>query len=303
MSRHPEEIDIVLKEFRMETIGDNKILVFIGKRNTGKSVLVLDYLYYNKDIPFCACISPTDNYNLTLRPHVPSRFIYDAYTPEIVDTFLKRQKSMTKKKKNAQVGRGDIRYKNVDPRGLLIMDDCLASAKEWKNDPNIQWIFMNGRHAKVTLILTMQYQVGIPPELRVNIDYYFLCKETKRIEKEKLWKYYAGMFPTIDMFIQIHNQVTKNFGCLVIDNTSQSDRLEDQVYYYKATLRDPGSFRICYDEFWKDNDDYINDDDGCEVDNAPPKMDNYQRYIAGRSKYRFNVGIEPSFNNGNQSRW
>ena len=243
MSRkNQEEVNIELTEFRMESIGNNKILVFIGKRNTGKSVLVLDYLYYNQDIPFCTCISPTDDYNLTFRPHVPSRFIFDTYTPELVCNFLNRQKTMSRKKKSAVSGNGDPRYRDVDPRGILIMDDCLAAAREWKNDENIHWIFMNGRHANVTLILTMQYQVGIPPELRVNIDYYFICKETKRVEQEKLYKYYAGMFPTMDMFIQVLRQVTKDYGCLVIDNTSQSDQLADQVYYYKATLRTQDHF-------------------------------------------------------------
>lgn len=304
--KSPTEVNLALKEFRMEWIGDNKILIFIGKRNTGKSVLVIDYLYYNQDIPFCTCISPTDDLNPTFRYHVPSRFIFDTYTPELVDSFLKRQKNMVKKMKRAQFGNGDIRYKDVDPRGLLIMDDCLADAKQWKNDPNVEWIFMNGRHAKITLILTMQYQVGIPPGLRTNIDFYFLCKETKRVEKEKLWKYYAGVFPTFDMFAQVHNQVTKDYGCMVIDNTSQSDKLEDQVFYYKATPRAPGSFKICYDEFWVNNEDYIktDDDDGDGPgsgsrsnggsNRSPREDDDYQRYVGGKSKIRFNVGITPS---------
>jgi len=282
----------------MNSIGNNKVLLFIGKRNTGKSVLVLDYLYYNQDMPFCTCISPTDDFNLTFRPHVPSRFIFDTYTPETIKNFLTRQKVYSKKKKMAESGHGDPRMKNIDPRGVLIMDDCLADSKEWVKDSSIRWIFMNGRHANITLILTMQYQVGIPPGLRVNIDYCFICKETKRTEKEKLWKYYAGMFPTLDMFVQILDQATANYGCLVIDNTSQSDKLIDQVFHYRAKLREPGSFRICYDDFWVNNEDYINDDDDIP-DNLYGKnnqQNNYQQFMSGRNKYRFKLGIDD--NNG-----
>lgn len=304
MSKAQTEINITLKEFRMDQIADGKMLVFIGKRNTGKSVLVLDYLYYNQDIPFCTCISPTDDYNLTFRPHIPSRFIFDTYTPELIESFVKRQKTITRKKTAAIKGLGDPKYKGVDPRGILIMDDCLADAGDWKNDKNIKWIFMNGRHANITMILTMQYQLGITPNLRANFDYCFLCKETKKLEKEKLWKHYAGMFEDYHMFNVVFNRLTKDYGCMVIDNTSQSDLLDDQVYYYKATVRDPGSFRVCYDEFWENNEDFINKDEDLEPEQAAPTAansgygnDDYNRYVTTKSKFKFNVGIKP------QSRW
>ena len=138
------------------------------------------------------------------------------------------------------------------------MDDLLADVSKWKKDTNINWIFMNGRHANITLILTMQYQMGIPPELRVNIDYLFICKETKKTELEKLYKYYASIFPSYDMFRQVLNQATQNYGCLVIDCSSNKNLLEDQVFIYRAQLHDDDpNFKICYEEFWINNDDYI----------------------------------------------
>lgn len=253
-----QEINIVLTRFKMSLIKKNKVLVFIGKRNTGKSVLVIDYLYYNQDIPFCTCISPTDDFNLTFRPHIPSRFIFDTYTPALLEKFLKRQKLIKQKLISANEGHGDPRYKDIDCRGLLIMDDCLSESNLWKKDANLRWVFLNGRHIDITFILTMQYQLGISPEYRMNIDYIFICKETKVNEINKLYTNYAGMFINFDMFRQIFNQVTDNYGCLIIDNTTQSAELSDQVFTYRATLHDKNSFRICYEEFWVNNNDYIN---------------------------------------------
>jgi hypothetical protein len=283
-----EEINIVLKRFKMQSIPPNKILLFIGKRNTGKSVLAVDYLFYNQDVPFCTCISPTDDLNLTFRPHIPSRFIFDSYSPKLIENFVLRQKAITKKMINAKEGKGDPRYKNIDPRGILIMDDLLADAPRWKKDPYIQWIFMNGRHANITLILTMQYQMGIPPELRANADFIFICKEVKRAELDKLFKYYAGVFASFEMFRQVLDKVTRNYGCLVIDNTSNSDKLQDQVYVYRATLHDKNSFRICYKEFWVDNEDYITIDLDDNINGQPPIKNNntYQ------SKFKINVNLE-----------
>src|SRR3989338_4454690 len=143
--KNREEIEINLKEFNMNWITGNKVIVFIGKRGNGKSKLVLDYLYHNQDIPFATCISPTDNFNLTFRRHIPSRFIFEEYSYELLEGFLNRQKNITRKKNLAIEGRGDIRYKDIDPRGVLIMDDCLADSESWKDDKNLKWIFMNGR--------------------------------------------------------------------------------------------------------------------------------------------------------------
>ena len=37
-----------LKKFDMKNIADDKVVVFIGKRETGKSILVKDLLYYHQ---------------------------------------------------------------------------------------------------------------------------------------------------------------------------------------------------------------------------------------------------------------
>jgi hypothetical protein len=36
---------------------------------------------------------------------------------------------------------------SIDPRGFLILDDCLYDGC-WKKDKNIRYPFMNGRHVK-----------------------------------------------------------------------------------------------------------------------------------------------------------
>ncbi len=285
-----EEVKISLKKFNMKFIDKPRNLLFIGKRNTGKSVLVIDFLYYNQDVPFCTCISPTDDFNLTFRPHIPSKFIFDSYSPELIEAFITRQKTLKIKKENAKAGHGDASYRNIDSRGFLIMDDLLADVEQWSKDPNLIWLFTNGRHIDATLIITVQYQLGIKPVMRVNTDFIFICKETKRMESEKLWKHYAGMFQTYDMFLQIFNQVTNNFGCLVIDNTSNSDRLEDQVYTYKAPLRTGNNFHICYAEFWVNNEDYINAD---TINNKKHTgkftSDNSQHNYGKNSRFKFSL--------------
>lgn len=278
-----QTINVKLKKFDMRWIGDNKIIQFIGKRNTGKSCLVLDYLYHHSDIPIGTVISPTDDFNETYKPHVPSIFIHDDYTPELIESFLKRQQDFVRKtKKNPD-------YYNADPRAFLILDDCLYDAKSWVNDKNIKWIFMNGRHAKITMLLTAQYVMGIPPNLRTNVDYIFICKEPKYSNKKKLYDHYCGMFPTFDMFNQVLTACTRNYGCMVINNSSTSDKLEEQVFYYRAELHD--EFKICYDEFWINNDYYLNRKkyDEKKLEDEDQNLNDFQKYTFSKNRINFMV--------------
>ena len=59
---------------------------------------------------------------------------------------------------------------NIDQRTFLILDDCLYD-NSWTKDKLMRLLFMNGRQWKVMLIITMQYTLGVLPNLRTNIDY------------------------------------------------------------------------------------------------------------------------------------
>ena len=144
--------------------------------------------------------------------------------------------------------------KSIDPRAFLILDDCLYD-NSWTKDKNVRSLFMNGRHYKILFIITMQYALGIPPNLRTNIDYVFILRENYVSNRKRLYEHYAGMFPTFEMFCQVMDQCTENFECLVINNNAKSNKLEDQVFWYKAN--DHQEFRIGADDYWNYSDSKI----------------------------------------------
>ena len=83
-------------------------------------------------------------------------------------------------------------------------------------------------------IITMQYALGIPLILRTNIDYVFILRENYVSNRKRLYENYAGMFPSFEVFCQVMDQCTENYECLVIHNNAKSNKLEDQVYWYKG---------------------------------------------------------------------
>ena len=232
-------MEIQLRKFDISQIKDDKVVVLIGKRDTGKSFLCKDILYYHSDIPVGQVISGTESANQFYGELVPKLFIHDEFNSEIVNNMIKRQKMMIEKKQA-----GD----NNDPRAFLILDDCLYDNK-WCRDTCMRSVFMNGRHFKLLFLLTMQYALGIPPNLRTNIDFIFILRENYVSNRKRLYDHYAGMFPTFEMFCQVMDQCTENYECLVINNNSKSNKLTDQVFWYKADAHPP--FKIGGDQFWK----------------------------------------------------
>lgn len=237
-------MQLQLKKFDMSSIDDDKVVVMIGKRCTGKSVMVKDLMYNHRDIPIGTVISPTEAANKFFGHMVPPLFIHDECAPSTIENVVKRQKLLITKinKQIATVG-----YCNIDPRSFLILDDCLAE-NSWIKDKNIKGLFMNGRHFKCLFVITMQHPLGVPPSLRTQIDYVFILRENIISNRKKIYDSYAGMFKTFDVFCQVMDQCTENYECLVINNNAQSNRLEDQVFWYKAEMHN--NFTIGAPEFW-----------------------------------------------------
>jgi hypothetical protein len=251
-----------LNKFDMKNISfrpdENKgpVVVLIGRRDTGKSFLVRDLLYHHKNIPIGTVISGTEAGNGFYSKHVPKLFIHDEYNTSIIENILKRQKIVMKGiKKDEEAHKRPTR---IDPRAFVILDDCLYDGS-WTKDKLMRLLFMNGRHWKVMLIITMQYPLGIPPNLRTNIDYVFILREPYINNRKRIWENYAGMFPTFESFTQVMDQCTENFECLVIDNNAKSNKIQEQIFWYKAQNHE--DFKLGAKEYWDLSKDMDSDDD------------------------------------------
>jgi hypothetical protein len=237
-------MNLSLRKFDMTRIKDDKVVVFIGKRDTGKSFLIRDLLFHHRGLPIGTVISGTESANSFYGSIIPPLFIHEEFNPMIIGNVLKRQKTLALKIKKDFETRGTS---SVDPRTFMIMDDCLYDSN-WTRDKFIRSLFMNGRHWKILYIVALQYCMGIPPVLRTNIDYVFILRENIVANRKRLYEQFAGMFPDFDSFSQIMDQCTENYECLVIDNNAKSNKIEDQVFWYKAASHP--NFRIGAAEFW-----------------------------------------------------
>ncbi len=279
-------MSLELKKFDMKQISfkpdENKgpVIVLIGRRDTGKSFLVRDLLYYQQSIPIGTVISGTEEGNGFYGNHVPKLFIHNEYNTGIIENVLKRQRGVLKEIKKEQEMR---RRSTIDPRTFLILDDCMYDAS-WTRDKMMRLLFMNGRHWKIMLIITMQYPLGIPPNLRTNIDYVFILREPYIANRKRIYENYAGMFPTFESFTQVMDQCTENYECLVINNNAKSNKLQDQIFWYKAEPH--GNFKLGSKEFWEISKNLADDDEEEQYDpSAHVKKSKGPRINVKKSKW------------------
>ena len=229
--------EISLKKFDPSKIDPERTLVMLAKRGSGKSVLIRDIMYRMRHrIPCGIAFSASEEGNGAYGQMMPKSFIYDDFDPLVLEKFVNRQKYM-------------IQNKKKNPEAFCIFDDMTYDAKKFMKDPNLRFIFLNGRHFKITMILSSQYALDLPPAIRGNTDYVFVLRENVVANQEKLYRNYFGIFPTFQMFQQTLMACTENYGMLVLDNTSKSNKIEDCVYWYKANIH--GSFKLCSPTVWK----------------------------------------------------
>jgi hypothetical protein len=210
----------------------NPRICIIAKSNSGKSWVIREIMKKINDIPAGVIIAPTDRLNKFYDDIFPPAFIHHEYKPEIMANLLKRQDRI--------IDKNNLRIKNskkpLDTRVLFIMDDCMSAKKQWADDANFLSIMNEGRHRHITYILSMQYSLGILPEYRSQFNFIFLLAEDIRMNRKKLYEHYAGMFPSFELFESVFLQMTQNYGCMVIDNSSRSIDLKERIFYFKASI-------------------------------------------------------------------
>lgn len=218
-----------IKRFEFTQFEANPTIIIIAKRGSGKSWIVRAIIKHFQKVPAGIIISPTDLMSSFYGDFFPESFIFYEYKSEIIEKLLLRQQKIIEKAKiKAKEG------KIIDTRAFLIMDDCLSDKGTWANDKPIKQVMFDGRHYKLIFILTMQFPLGIKPELRSNFDYIILLADDFISNIKKMYDHYAGMFECFAIFRQVYGQLTQNNGAMIIVNRGAKAELCDKVYWYKS---------------------------------------------------------------------
>lgn len=274
-----------IEEFKMDTLrydenGNflNPRIVMIAPSGSGKSWIVRNVLQTLKDIPCGTVIAPTDKVTKFYDDFIHKSFINYDYKQTIIPKILARQKAIIEKNKE----RVKNNKKEIDPRAFFVMDDCMAQKHLWLKDPFILEIMNQGRHFQLTYILTMQYCMGIQPELRTQFNFIFLLGEDNAASRKKIYEHWAGAFSKFELFEQVFQQVTQDYGCLVINNRIKSQDITKKIFWYRAKPVDK-PFKIGSPSYLKFHNDNFDED---------YEKNNFHPMLFGTNKKQSNVRVK-----------
>ena len=225
-----------MRKFDVKTIKPHRIAFILGKRHTGKSVLMKNLLYHMPRPDFVLAMAPTEDTLQTFREFLPECCIFDHFSQDKLDRTVAIQRELVNRGKQRSV--------------LIILDDCMYQKNVLKSNA-MRSIFFNGRHDHISLICSAQYMMDVDVSLRTNIDYIFTMRESILTNRQKLYKYYFGQFKKFDEFERVMAACTQDYKCMVMDGTVTNCKTAvDSVMWYKATVDIP-AFRLCKPCIWK----------------------------------------------------
>lgn len=181
---------------------------------------------------FGLAMTPTEDTADMFRQHMPQEWVCSAFSEEKIRNMVDMQRSRLKAHKTL-------------PSVFLLLDDCMYDKAILKS-LTMRDIFMNGRHMKITLCLSMQYLMDMGPELRSQVDYVFCLADHIHTNKQKLWKYFFGVFEKYSAFSSVMEKCTESHRALVMDATRVNEG--DTIFWYKSSVDLP-PFTIGSDAF------------------------------------------------------
>ena len=228
-----------LEKFDASQMQPFTISLLLGRRNTGKSTLLKDLLFHLQEhSDVCICFTPTESAAALFRTITPGALVHDTgLSLAVLEQLMSVQR---------EIGRTPGKTMR---RVTLVLDDCSSNAAALRS-PVISDLFRNGRHQKITVLLTSQYATDLNPGLRAQVDYTFCMRDGCVQNKKRLHQLYAGSIAKFEDFSSVFNTVTSNYGVFAVDNTAVDGDVESTTFWYRASLKIP-SFRLSNEVYYK----------------------------------------------------
>lgn len=217
----------------------------IGKRNTGKTTLLVDLLFHRQNVlQFGIVIAGSIGSVVVIRKFHPDTFLFEDFDPKTIAEFWQKVKQV-----NGRLRRRGLPMVNF----YIVLDDTGFDQRMW-NDVTLKAILMNGRQYNLDVYICMQYLKAITASMREQCDYAFIFKSKTPENMKKIYDTFAGgYFESKFLFDRVFNKCTQDRRTLVIrnsDNNDESGPFEGGVFFYKARI-DHREFTIGCDAMWR----------------------------------------------------
>lgn len=224
-----------ISEFKLSDMADISSTLICGPYYNDSISLVRSIIGHYCDVPRCIIVSSNEN--------VGQYFCNDTYRIEVWNSSNKNELNKQLRKfilqqklnmHNSTSGScADHKDFCADPRSIIFFDNQHEMVKTISKNSLLMDIFLNGRHKKIILIATMQYDHTFLPDVRANFDHVHLLADDNHHDLRRKYSHYGGMFPTFASFQQVFRQLTNDHMSMVIKNRGCRQSLLDKVKFYQ----------------------------------------------------------------------
>ena len=212
---------------------ENKSILVIGKRHSGKSVLIKHLLsYYAPKFNKVFACSGTERVNKFYEKTgiIPLESIFNTYSEErgqlLIDS-LERENAGLEPEQQKKV--------------LLILDD-LVTTNNLHASKTIEYFFTCARHINLAVILISQHVHKISPTVRNNADVLFVGQQSSESVKILASKYRVGKI-SANEYTELYEKSTEDYNFFVINCNSVKNR-DNINESYGVIKSPPEKFRI-----------------------------------------------------------
>ena len=218
-------LGINVKKFELNSNTFDKpiSILIIGIRGTGKTELIKDMLHKTSILPtiFNADCERNDYSKLT------TKNIHYEFTPKIINDISQRKLI-------------DVKLKIAD-KDVIVFDDIFFDVLP--NNHCIDNLFLQNRHYKTSLIISVQHPSSVPITIRENTDYIFILGNTQLDFRKHIYDNYVQVYDSTNQisfseFCNILDELTlvDKHICLVIDKTLSVSTIQERIFWYKARM-------------------------------------------------------------------
>jgi len=225
--------NVTLNEFRLEDIPMSCTWIMVGPPGSGKSSLMMNLAYYLKHrYPTARLMIGTDGGYRDACSTFHPLFVSNYYDEQEEKNHILRQRTCELENGKGYTGNYAIN----------IIDDASDDPKIYKTKVMRGLFKLGSQHWNQLAMIGSQYAIDMPPDIRKSVSYVAIFREPEEVERKKLYTNFGGLAGSYSNFCDLMDQVTGDYTCLIFKKRSQSNNMEDNIFWYRTEKLDDWKF-------------------------------------------------------------
>lgn len=259
--------EISLKCFNPSTIPTGSISLILASKGSGKTTTICDLLQSAKSKEQKVYyFTPVSDLNCEEIETAKENGVYYSASLDGLEQLLEEQRvrleQLLRSKEVRQLAKiwhgnefmADSELEKIDfgavwsedPAVTCVIEDMAFGPSVWRM-PAMRELFFNAKSRKITVIVTSQFLMDIPPQFRNRFEHVFLFHPRSSNSISERNDLFAQLgchfFMEREMFDAVVEECTKRYGSVVFCQDAPTAALTDRIFWYRANSRAKRDFQ------------------------------------------------------------